>query len=498
MKSIFQRAFRGSLASSISTISTLVQAVLSVSILLSEWGEGRYAVWIASNSLLSLLAILDGGHHTYVGNIVNHKVQIDPRAANEAVRAGIWASLTMGGLFVFTCILILQVGDVGALLSVEHKSLKDEFGDALWVGALGWLGSGAAGGLLDRVYPAIGAFARAQWIGILRGWTAFVLLALVVKSGGGLVSAMTSQVVVHALFRVYVILDLAKTVPGMLGARFEKDLLLLGLKNFRRALGYSFASILDQSMTNGTALFVVSRFPEGATSFITIRTISNIGLQIINVICSPIASDVASSVAQKSTMRCLFLIRMAFLFSMGLLAVGFLATSPFIERIHFIWTKSAVDFDTWLYALLIVSVLFRVGTAPAGLLFSAINDIPYFVKSSLYRFLGALLGAVVSFETNTIWPMALGLMCGEILAAFISFYRFRIQLGPEVVNANKSEIRRAALLPIIISLGLLLWAPFGNSALLLAAIVSWIVLLPDYKLLKKLPGRLYRLRLERD
>ena len=68
---IQQRAFKNSTVGLISFISSLLQAIIIVPILLKYWGNETYGIWLALYAGFSLLQSLDTGHINYIGNKLN-------------------------------------------------------------------------------------------------------------------------------------------------------------------------------------------------------------------------------------------------------------------------------------------------------------------------------------------------------------------------------------------------------------------------------------------
>src|SRR5688572_18171403 len=98
MHVVEKRAIKGTLFGLIQFGLTFVQSVLLVPLLLTQWGQEKYGMYLAIFAFLQLLKTIDFGHQTYVGNEFN-KIYFQNRSDSVVILgSSMMMALILGGV----------------------------------------------------------------------------------------------------------------------------------------------------------------------------------------------------------------------------------------------------------------------------------------------------------------------------------------------------------------------------------------------------------------
>jgi len=411
------RAIRGSAAGMASLLLGLATALIQVPLLLRFWQAEEYGVWVSLLAALSLVTVFDAGHQAYVGNEIakawgHHRDRVRPLLAS-GLRTALWvamAELGLGAVLVFT-------GNLPALLG--QRAGGGDYGAtaAFLLYLLFWGTFGSGGGILARLYPPAGLYARGEWLGVINRSAAFLALAAACLAGANLFGAMAAQVLVGVLFNLYFFLDLRRRLPALF-PWWKGGNLRTGFSNLRASLFLTANSLLDQAAGNGLVLVVTAFLsPVQAGLLATQRTLANLAQQGSAVFLNPVGADLARyhGTGQGGKIRGVFSVGWAA--GHSLTAAGVIAAAPFLGAAYGSWTQGKFTFDPALFAWLGTAVVLRNWAAPFQLYLSNINSLKSQLAIGLARG-GVCLGTSLALVPPMgVQGVGAGLLAGETAGA---------------------------------------------------------------------------------
>lgn len=382
--SLLRRAIRGSIANLASVGLQLVLQLISVPVLLSRWGEANYGLWIAINSLYTLLITLDVGHQNYVGGELSKQVPVNTAEAVATFRAGVLGELGLALLEVVVAFILLATGYLVSAAGVDVDSTTEV---ALSIGALlfAWASTGAAGGILIRLYQPHLEFERFAWLGVLYrtllGFCPIVTAAM----GGSVPTAALASSVVSIVGVIHVFLDVRKRYPA-----FSVSLQGVQVRDvWRNIVGSSVLTLTTfiTQLQQHLLLLVMAEALGGLSAipaFTTMRTVANVLLQAATTITAPIAPDMIRFHVTRNHEMLAHILRMLTLVGTYFTGIAVAVGIPFMPILYVWWTRGRTEFEAPLYALLAASVVVRVAGSGLTSFYAGINALraQFFIASA--------------------------------------------------------------------------------------------------------------------
>ena len=121
---IEKRVFKNTVVGVISFIISLLQAVISVPILLHFWGKETYGLWLSLFAGFSLLQTLDLGHQNYVGNKLNILYHTDKTEFKKVLGSSLIIAYMIGAVQLLIGIVIIIIGFINDFLGAEISKLE--------------------------------------------------------------------------------------------------------------------------------------------------------------------------------------------------------------------------------------------------------------------------------------------------------------------------------------------------------------------------------------
>lgn len=473
--STLRRARAGSIAAAVSFAANLLVTLLLVPVLLAAWGAERYGSWLALLSLVGVLTTLDAGHHNYVGNELMRLCPTDRDAARRVLASALLAALGLGGLELLAAVLVLASGALPWALGQAERAVPEELAPALVLLMFSWLWQGSLGGVLARLYPALGLYARSVWWGIAYRVLSALSYGLCAWLGGGILAAAVTST---AMTLVYVALSLrdararcAVVYPFWRGAERAR-----ALANLARSGVLTACALVTQLWQHGVLLWLSgSGGLAWVPAFTTTRTAANLFLQGAAVFTGPLLPEMVRLEALGEHRKLADMIRANWFVTGAPVNIGLCLALPLYEPSYRAWTGGAVPFERGLFAWLALGVSLRAFGAPLSALLAGLNALGAQVWISLAQAalsLGVLLFAPARYGLEAAgFSIALGELCASVILPVLLMARERPQLlrclphGTLLIAAAPCAITAVSLvgsahgilpLPLAMALGLLI------------------------------------------
>jgi hypothetical protein len=183
-----------------------------VPLYLSHWSVVTYGVWLAIQSLISLIYTLDFGHQEFLAyeflRIGNNRAELSKY---------LWSGASFGILIsVFQIVLIVVFLNTGALPFLLGKSdsldpqLIRAAGIILLLQGIGWLISASISGLFFRVLAPFGYFPRMAWWNLFNSIVTALAPVIAVVMGADLLTAGIVACGASVLISVPLYFDLSR------------------------------------------------------------------------------------------------------------------------------------------------------------------------------------------------------------------------------------------------------------------------------------------------
>jgi O-antigen/teichoic acid export membrane protein len=422
---VARRARAGGVAAAVSFVGNLLATLLLVPVLLGAWGAERYGSWLALLSLLGVLTTFDTGHHNYVGNELMRLYPVDRVAARRVLASALLAALCIGALELGVVIVLLSSGALPWALGQAVP--LPELAPALLLLAFGWLWQGSLGGVLARLYPALGRYARSVWWGVAYRALSALTLGIGAWLGGGILAVVAASTLMTLLYVAFAARD-ARRCFGELYPFWRGAEPGLAFRNVARSTVLTGCALVAQLGQHGVLLWLSARGGLGwVPAFTTTRTAANLFLQASAVITGPLLPEMVRFAALGEQRKLAETIRAAW-FSSGVpINIGVCLCLPVYEPLYLAWTGGAVPFERALFAWLAVGVSLRAWGAPFVALLGGLNALGAQVWISSVQTaltLGALVIASARLGLEAVGlSLALGELCGSVVLPLLLMKR---------------------------------------------------------------------------
>lgn len=426
-RGVARRARDGGVAAAVSFVGNLLATLLLVPVLLGAWGAERYGSWLALLSLFGVLTSFDTGHHNYVGNELMRLYPVDGAAARRVLASALLAALCLGALELGVVLVLLFSGALPWALGQAGRPLPAELAPALVLLAVGWLWQGSLGGVLARLYPALGRYARSVWWGVAYRALSALTLGLGAWLGGGILAVVAASTLMTLLYVVLAARDARRCFPELYpfwrGAEPAQ-----ALRNVARSTVLTGCALIAQLGQHGVLLWLSARGGLGwVPAFTTTRTAANLFLQASAVITGPLLPEMVRFAALGEQRKLAETIRTAWLVSGAPINIGACLCLPLYEPLYRAWTGGAVPFERGLFAWLAVGVSLRAFGAPFVALLAGLNALGAQVWISVAQIaltLGALVLAPARLGLEAVGlSLALGEVCGSVILPVVLMQR---------------------------------------------------------------------------
>jgi len=354
---MIRRAIAGFGISTAIVIITFIGQIVSVPILLANWGSEVYGEWVTLTSLTSVFVLFGLGVQTYVGNLliecyVNHQIEKGNRILSSALRL----YLLLSGLVLIGTILIATQSNFIEELNIENLSEVNARIIVLLEGSL--IAYSIFGGLLFTPLRASQQLPR-QLAYALVERVIFLSIPMIVALLGGLpVISSILMISLIAVLAVIEIRDIVRRIPFKISFRLGtwKDSFNL-VPSSLMFLGISSVSLI---MTSGVNLILASAAgSQAVTLYFTTITLTNLvriivnqGLNVLWPEITAIKADNTGALGQWYLFTSKALGAIGSILAMGITFFG-------ITVLH-LWTGGEVHGDGFLNTILAVYLAIQI------------------------------------------------------------------------------------------------------------------------------------------
>lgn len=486
------RALAGSFATGISILLSSAISIISVPLILHFWTPSKYGTWVTLLASVPFFSALDIGHQAFLGNKIACNWEKGTKEIRKILSSGVLMALVLGILQIAVAtisLLFVWGGDVSflAFLFIENYAIKSAFLCSVLFSSIVI----PVAGILIKIYAPAGLYLNAVWLGIAQVLGNFLFLILGCYLQVNLFIIVVLQSITGIVCAVYLYQDFKKRFPNLC-PWWRGGSAKTGLKNFMNSSILSANSFLDQVTGNGMTIIIFAFIaPKEAGIYASLRTISNFGLQGIQIFIAPIYADIAKffSIREyKKIHQIIFALWASGHFFVTLL---FVATAPWVEKFFKNWSHDKLSFNLTLFTCLATAVCLRNWASPLFSLLSCINNLKSQFIISIVRgglCLSVTAGLIHHFGLTAV---GLGILAGEIGAA-VSTWVFvsRIFIVNGVKLCPRSGLRGLFLVFLVaFSFAPQAWdfkhAALANlglvAAVVVVAIFQWINLSADVK-----------------
>jgi O-antigen/teichoic acid export membrane protein len=422
---VVHRALRVSMASGISMILSVTFQLVSVPVCLAYWGGHSYGVWLALFSGFMLLRSLDGGYVNYVGNKINYLYHEDVGALRShlaSAKFGI-AFICIIQLFLTVCAAVFDsfasIFGTSASGGVESA---DRFG--LLVLVISWVLTGSYLGIVHRLLIPSGLMYEAAWWGMTLQVGQFAVIMLAAFLGLGLLTTSilfaASQAATYIASALYIRHRLPQFSPWLQGGTIG-----MALRDLGQSAMLTASSFIQLGSSSGIVL-LISGFagPAAVPVFTTVRTLSNLWINLTNILTAPLLPDVVRYHARGEVQKLRAMNQVFWVLVVTVVNLTVIFLFPLIPLFYSKWTAHVVAFDNNLFCLLLGGVVLANAGASMMMHLIGINSLKFLLSTSLVRASWGLGIGLVLYNWIGLAGFGVGIFLGEFFALVITVWYF--------------------------------------------------------------------------
>ena len=412
-----RRLVSGSAASWARILFTIGSQVAVVPLYLSHWKVETFGVWLAVQSLVYLLSILDLGHQTYLGYefLKFGRLKLDSLSLYlwSGVACGIVASLLqilLIGVFIFAALVPKLLG-----VTVSNNSqLLFEASMILVIQGVSWLLCTSVTGLLSRALEAFGYFPRMSWWNLSISIITTIIPVIAVICGAGLLTTGIIGGITSLLCSIPLYVDIFRIIKKE-GIPFTPPSIKTGSRNFFYSLLMSGRILLENTRQQGVRLIIAPFGVNILAAFSTMRTMSNFALQGLNTITHPLMPELTRFLHQRDQQRMEAAFGTLWIVLIAVLAPCVVTLQVFIEPLYALWTRGQLPFNASLFAILSLSVLVFAVSQPAIAIVVGNNMLKTQLLFSIITAVIVIGGILLLMPFIGIIGAGIALLCAEVV-----------------------------------------------------------------------------------
>ena len=359
IKTLESRTLSSTLAGGLLFLFSLIQNIILVPLILKHWGAEKYGMWISLFAFASLLKTLDLGHQNYVGNEFNKAHFNDINLAKKILGSGFVVAILLGFFEIFVYYFfgwnIIEPKEVGLGDEiVKNTELRYSF----LVFIVVWGITGSVGGLLVRVMLSFGLYTKTVIFSLIYKFCEIAILLFAALSNLDLYYLFILYAFITFIYNLFLFYYIKIVIPSYFPWWKSVDV-KIGVSNFSNSLILTLNGFIEQFNSSGIVLLVskllgVLIIPV----FTTIRTVTNVVLQVTNLVTNPLAPELIRYHMLGDKRKIELILNTNWFISGLLVNLPFLFISPFIGSLYDIWVINNLVFNPQLYYLLTLSICF--------------------------------------------------------------------------------------------------------------------------------------------
>lgn len=416
---VAERAIRGSIVTAVGFAVTMGRTLLLVPVLLHFWSAEQYGLWLALQSLFTLIIALDSGHQTYIGNEYMRLFPVNRAAVQPVLAAGLLGALLLGACELAIVMVLIWSGLLPWALGQAGSVLPREAALVLGVLTATWVMQGSAAGVIVRLYPAAGLYVRGVWWGIALLVLTAASIAGAAAWGYGILGA---AVVTSVATLVYVAVQwqdvrrqFSFLYPFWKGASPRT-----AVRNISRSLVVTACALLTQLQQYGvivtlSATLGIVLLP----MYTTTRTLANVMIQAVSIVTNPLLPEMARFSALRQHEKLAATVQATW-FVTGLpVNIGLCVGLLFVEPIYRVWTRGAMPFDGALFAWIAFAISVRCFGTPLNALIITLNELRAQTSVAVVHTIAVLVTAAWATPRFGLAGAGAAVAAGEIAGSLV-------------------------------------------------------------------------------
>ena len=339
---ITSRSLLGILYGGVNFVLTFFQSLLLVPFILDFWTKENYGIWLACYAFITLMRTIDAGHQTYIGNEFMKAYHEDIARAKTILGSSIKIALFLGFLEVLIFLIVIYLEKENVLIGI---STDGRLNIGLLCMLVSWWIIGSAAGVLVKCFLPVGLFNRTIFWSIIYKLIEIALLIIAVTKGWEIWYILCVLSIVFFLYCVIALYDIKSKIPSIY-PWWQYGSFKQGFKGFITSLMLTFNGFIEQISSNGL-LILIGNFASTAAIpvFTTLRTASNVFLQITQITINPLVPDMVRfhTANEKHKIASIFNINW-FLLNFFLI-LPLILVVPFLQELYELWTRDKLVFD---------------------------------------------------------------------------------------------------------------------------------------------------------
>jgi O-antigen/teichoic acid export membrane protein len=331
---------------------TVVVQLVSVPLFIHYWGVDRYGEWLLLAAVPSYLALSDLGFGSAAANEMTMSAAAGDRERVVSTYQSAWALLGLISIAVIALLFVLGFGaSQGAWLGIRTLSKSDIFWTVLLLGV--GVCVSLQGGIISAIYRCEGRFATGVMLSNAMRLIEFSAVAGAIVVGAGVVTVAATMLTARVIGMATIYALAQSFAPwAKLGFRHARVARIKALAS--PALSFTAFPLGNAINLQGFSLIVGTQLGAAAlVVFSTMRTISRVASQAMNLINSSVWPEMSSAFGRNDVPAAREIHRRACQASIavGISALIILATGG--DRLLNFWTNGKVLMDYPSYQILL-------------------------------------------------------------------------------------------------------------------------------------------------
>ena len=362
-----KRIISGTAASWLRIFITVMYQIAIVPIFLSRWSVEAYAVWIALQSLISLLTTFDVGYQNFLGYEFLKIGKDDNKLLGQYLGSAIIVAVLLGLFEILIAVIILKFDFFLNLLNASalDKSLIYQSQIVFLLLIISWLINSSIGGILVRILSPFGYYPRMSWWGVATSILNSLAPTIAVMLGAGLLEAGIVLVLSTTVLNVFQYTDMLNLLKKE-GVPMKFNKLKLGFVNLLSSVVLSIKSILENLRQQGIRVILAPLAGLSTlAAFSTMRTGANMALQGLNTLVNPMEPELMRFLHNRDQERMEAAFSTIWVVVIAVLSPAIVLLQAFFGPFFEIWTHGKIEFNPSLFGLLSLDVLVYALAQPA-------------------------------------------------------------------------------------------------------------------------------------
>ena len=466
--SFSKQVARASVVGGISFAINVVLTLAQVPILLRLWGVEASGAWLSLTAGVSILTVLDTGHHSYIGNELAAAPD-DHRSGRRLLGSAVLIAFCAAAIQSLAALLLWLTGLGVRLLGISNATGEQlHIGQALMLLVTQWAFTFSSIGLLSRIYTVQSDITRSIWCNVIYRGGSSILVIGVAFAGGRIIHAAWANAIFSVAFVIVQYYDLKHRYPAYFpllpSASFST-----GAKNFVTSLGMVIVNLCGQLTGSGLVLILAASRGAGVVvEFTTHRTFLNTIVTVSAVFLTPVTPELSRLRGGSDNQRLNQIVNTAVAVSVNAMICFMIACTMWGPWAYDAWTRHRLSFSLSLAVIFLLAVTIRVIAAPLANVLIAVND----VRGQLIAGVGSAFVTVLFAMVGVRYYGALGvagsLIAGEIGAFLLVARRLSVLPADYSIKVEAKSVRFCIFYIVGLSISVLAWTTGGTPGRLVA------------------------------